>query len=450
MQQPNGLNDSERYLAQLCRGTFLSLWSFSNLYRQPGHELCDLLVACGDDIIIFSDKYCQYPNTGNAQLDWTRWFKRAVVKSAEQLWGAEKWLRRDAARVYTDSAGKMFLRVPIEISDKTRFHLVLVAHGSAEACRATYTGSGSLILDTQLKAIKDHIEPFTLGDLDITQTFVHILDDNALDIVLQKQDTITDFTHYLIKREQLLRSKKVVYAPGEEELLAYYLKCLNDKDEHDFVLPDTDAEGYGFEEGTWLAYESDPQRQRQIVADHISYFWDELIERFSFHTINDSQYYVTEGGYSDGEKTVRFLAQERRLSRRVLSESLIDMIRNTPKHLRRIRVMPALKDHLYYVMLLFPFDKKLYTDYDEYRTFRRVMLECTVFVTRLINADAEHVIGIAMESGMNPMASSEDLMYFDCSGWNEEIEKQAREDQLKLGILRAPTQIEVNIKEYPD
>jgi len=108
------------------------------------------------------------------------------------------------------------------------------------------------------------------------------------------------------------------------------------------------------------------------------------------------------------------------------------------------------KDHQYYVMLLFPFDEKMYADYDEYREFRRGMLECTVFVTRLINPDAEHVIGIAMESGVNPTASSEDLMYFDCSGWNDEIENQAREDQIQLGILRAPKRIEVNIKEYPD
>lgn len=449
--QQGGLNDSERYLANLCRNTFLSLWSFSNLFRQPGTELCDLLVTCGDDIIIFSDKFCQYPNTGNAQLDWSRWFHRAVAKSAKQLWGTEKWLRRDASRVYMDSACKTALRVPIQITENTRFHLVLVAHGSSEACLGTYSGSGSLIINTRLKNIQAHTEPFTLGDLDDSQTFIHILDDNALDIVLQKQDTIADFTHYLTKREQLLRSEKTIYSPGEEELLAYYLKCLNDQDEHDFVLPETDAEGYAFEEGIWLSYVNNEQRQRQMVADDISYFWDQLIERFSYHTIHDSQYYVSEGGYTDGEKAIRMLAQERRLSRRVLAESIIEMIQITPKHLRRIRIMPNLRDQVYYVVLLFPYDAKLYkSDYDFYRQFRQLQLECTVFVTRLMNPQAEHIIGIAMESGIEPTASSEDLMYFDCSGWNEEIEKQAREDQIQFGILRSPQKFEVNVKEYPD
>ncbi|MDB5137147.1 MAG: hypothetical protein JWP37_3750 [Mucilaginibacter sp.] len=449
--QQSGLNDSERYLAKLCRGTFLSLWSFSNLFRQPGHELCDLLVACGDDIVIFSDKFCQYPDTGNTTLDWSRWFRSAVSKSATQLWGAEKWLRRDASRVFTDSACKIPLRVPIEITENTRFHLVLVAHGSSEACRQTYTGSGSLIIDTRLKDIEAHTQPFTIGDLDNAQTFIHILDDNALDIVLQKQDTIADFTHYLTKREQLLRGVKIIYSPGEEELLAFYLRHLNDADEHDFALPETDADAYVFDEGTWTAFENDPQRQRQIAADNISYFWDHLIEKFSFHTINDSQYYVSEGGYSDGEKLIRILAQERRLSRRALAESLADMIATTPKDRRRIRVMSTLRDHLYYAVLLLPYNEKFYQyDYDLYRQYRRTLLEITVFITRLKYTDAEHVIGIAMESGIEPTASSEDLLYFDCSGWNDEIEKQAMKDQKEFGILQSPSYIEIDIKEFPE
>ncbi|MGN6640080.1 MAG: hypothetical protein ACTHJ8_14320 [Mucilaginibacter sp.] len=308
------------------------------------------------------------------------------------MWGAEKWLKRDASRVFVDSVGKTTLRVPLEITEKTRFHLVLVAHGSAEACSRVYHGTGSLIIDNRLKTITAHTEPFTLGDLDTSKTFVHVLDDNSLDILLQKQDTITHFTHYLTKRERLLRSAKTIYSPSEEELLAYYLKCLNDNDEHDFVLPDTDSEGYGFEEGSWQAYEADPQRHRQVEADKISYFWDHLIENFSFHTINDSQYHVSEGGYADGERAIRMLAQKRRLSRRALAESLQQMLFTTPKYLRRIRVMPTLREHIYYVMLLLPYHEEYKYNYDLYREHRRTMLEITVFVTRLMNTDAEHVL----------------------------------------------------------
>ncbi|MGN6640079.1 MAG: hypothetical protein ACTHJ8_14315 [Mucilaginibacter sp.] len=55
-----------------------------------------------------------------------------------------------------------------------------------------------------------------------------------------------------------------------------------------------------------------------------------------------------------------------------------------------------------------------------------------------------------MESGIEPTGSSEDLMYFDCSGWTEEIEIQTLKDQQQFGILLNPQRVEVNHKEYPD
>jgi hypothetical protein len=61
--------------------------------RGVGKELCDLLVVFEDTIIIFSDKDCVFPNTGDLNIDWPRWFKHAVLKSAKQVWGAERWIR---------------------------------------------------------------------------------------------------------------------------------------------------------------------------------------------------------------------------------------------------------------------------------------------------------------------------------------------------------------------
>lgn len=60
----SGATETERYLATVCDSTFLSLWSYPNLYTSEGRksgkgagkELCDLLVVFGKDIIIFSDK----------------------------------------------------------------------------------------------------------------------------------------------------------------------------------------------------------------------------------------------------------------------------------------------------------------------------------------------------------------------------------------------------------
>jgi len=150
MTHNTGLNDSERYLYSLCKRTFLSMWSYCNVFRQPGSELCDLLVVCGNDVIIFSDKFCAYPENGDASLNWSRWFKRAVIKSANQLWGAENWIKRSPERIFVDSKCKQELPSPIAIDRDTRFHLVLVAHGASQSCYDIFGGSGSLMINTSL------------------------------------------------------------------------------------------------------------------------------------------------------------------------------------------------------------------------------------------------------------------------------------------------------------
>ena len=48
----DGTTDSERYLTALARRSFLSLWSYPNLYRDDGgKEICDLLVVFENDIM---------------------------------------------------------------------------------------------------------------------------------------------------------------------------------------------------------------------------------------------------------------------------------------------------------------------------------------------------------------------------------------------------------------
>ena len=53
-----------------------------------GKEICDLLVVFDRHLFVFSDKYCAFPDTGDIALDWCRWYKRAIKKSADQVWGA--------------------------------------------------------------------------------------------------------------------------------------------------------------------------------------------------------------------------------------------------------------------------------------------------------------------------------------------------------------------------
>lgn len=93
-----GSTNSEIYLSRLCNETFLSLWSFPNIFRDQGRtsnnrkvvkgsgkEVCDILVVFENHVLIFSDKQCEFPNSGDVNLDWCRWYNRAVKRSAQQL-----------------------------------------------------------------------------------------------------------------------------------------------------------------------------------------------------------------------------------------------------------------------------------------------------------------------------------------------------------------------------
>ncbi len=96
-----GSTHSERYLASLCRRTFLSTWSYPNVYRAErrpdgsiqSKEVCDLLVVFQNDVLLFSDKDIIFAQSNDVHTDWVRWYRRGVKKSAAQLDGAERIVR---------------------------------------------------------------------------------------------------------------------------------------------------------------------------------------------------------------------------------------------------------------------------------------------------------------------------------------------------------------------
>ncbi len=270
-----GVTEAERYLNQLAEGSFLSLWSHPGLFNSQGKELSDLLVVCGNDVIIFSSKDCSYPNSGDEERDWSRWFKNAVKKSAEQLWGAERFVR-NGSKLFVDMACTKPFQLDFPDPDKANIFLVSVSHQSSKPCKELFGGSGSLMLNSDIQGFDAHTAPFTIGDLDIKKPFVHVLDDTSVDILMKNLDTVSDFTAYLMKREALIRSKVDVISAGEEEMLASYLRNVNEQEEHDFEIP-KDTNGVAYPEGIWDEFQKNPQRKAQKEEDRISYSWDSLM-----------------------------------------------------------------------------------------------------------------------------------------------------------------------------
>ena len=463
LQRTDGITPAERYLKRLCDRSFLSLWSYPGVYRDQGHggkggdgkEVCDLLVVFQNHVIIFSDKDCAFPETGNLELDWSRWYKRAVQKSAEQIWGAERWIKTFPGRLFLDRAcTKPF---PLDLPDPAtaKFHRILVAHDAARRCREELGGSGSLMIAPDIVGPAHttggggDVKPFMIGQVDSARGYVHVFDDTSLDIVMSTLDTVSDFVEYLTKKERFILSGRLGFAAGEEELLAFYLRDLNDSGEHDFVVP-SHITSVTIVEGLWEEFTRSPERLAQLAANEVSYSWDRLIEAFSIHVLAGTQYYTTHPGYenlSNQEKIFRFLAREPRTRRRLLVRGFLKAIRDTPKTMRFTRVMmPSKPGDPYYVFLLLPHLPSV--TYEEYREGRLKFLEACCMVAKLKFPEAKDIVGIATESGRG-VKGTEDILYYDARVWTEGDAAEARSLQRDLNLLTEVTKVEGTEKEYP-
>lgn len=61
------------------------------------------------------------------------------------------------------------------------------------------------------------------------------------------------------------------------------------------------------EEGFWEGFASSPERRAQIEADKISFVWDELIEKFSFHAMTGVQHLISGVPLDDHTVVFRFM-----------------------------------------------------------------------------------------------------------------------------------------------
>ena len=119
-------NEAEELVYQICRHSFLSLWSYMNPRKKPeGKELCDVLVVCEPDVIIFSVKQIKLANSSKPRIDAERWRRRAIDESCKQIYGAERVLRQSTHVVKHNNN----LGVLLPNASDLRIHRIAVALG---------------------------------------------------------------------------------------------------------------------------------------------------------------------------------------------------------------------------------------------------------------------------------------------------------------------------------
>ncbi len=442
IKKSGGTTESEKYLARLCQKSFLSLWSYPNLYTDEGRknnkgggkELCDLLVVFGDHVIIFSDKDIDFKNTGNLQVDWRRWAKRAILNSARQVYGAEKWIKEKSDRIFLDKL--CVNRFPLKFPDlsKAKFHRIIVAINATKRFQSYVGGRGTLIIRPDIIGSEHLTESFQIGQIDPLKGYIHIFDDISLDIIFKELDTVSDLVQYLSRKEKYILSGQLKTAAGEEELLAYYLSKLDANDRHDFPINPEVADILA--DGLWDHFQQLPQYINGKEEDKISYLWDSLIEYFSGHMIRGTLEFLSEGKLDDNALALRIMAQESRLSRRILSTGFREKLESTPpnKSSARAHFSPQFPD-VGYIFLLYSKPQNIdIADYVEHRKSRMALLSAYCKSFKAKHPELNIIVGIAMEP-KGTGGGSEDLLYLDTTGWSDDTLQKAKQMRQEIGLL---------------
>lgn len=113
------MNRAEELVYNICRRSFLSLWSYANPKgKDSGKELCDVLVVFDPYVVIISVKEIALAESDDPSTDWRRWRRHAIEESAKQIYGAERWLKSAAQVIKSDGTRGL----PLPAKENRRIH----------------------------------------------------------------------------------------------------------------------------------------------------------------------------------------------------------------------------------------------------------------------------------------------------------------------------------------
>ena len=479
VDRSGGSTPSERKLAELADKTFLDLWSYSNLYNDKkqhakgdGQELCDLLVVCGDDVLVFSDKSGGWPQLPDVKIAWVRWCRKNIEKSVAQVNGAVRWLREFPSRVFLDKACATPLPISLPPSDRARYHGIVIATGASGAIQRQFNDESRTFFVIPALKGQAHYDPaapdfcpMAFGDLNPGKTFVHVFNGEAIDRILGELNTVTDFVEYLIKREALIRSEVLIVAPGEEDLLAHYMQTIDKHGRHDFLGSHARKVKKGFRiglaGGDWDHYHARPEYFAKREADRVSYVWDRLIQVFTKEVLAGTQVTILETPPSVrlAEQALRIMALEPRVNRRLLGASIQQAIKaaQQPGHDRYARVMlpgpnAATPTAAYVVMLLAFLPEQMDNSYHRYREMRGIFLQlyCDAVLADYPAIQMVVGIGLDLKTLTSARGGSEDLIAVARHEQSEDERAKLRKAREEFQILtKGSLRVTATAYEFP-
>ncbi len=397
----SAVNASEAFVHELCRRTFLSLWSVENpVGRKAGTELADALVVFGTDIIVVSVKEKLIKQTENDEVDAARWYRAAIEGSVNQLRGAGRALA-SMSEVRRRDNPEVVLQLPAVA--QRRVHFVAVALGGDDRVAAAP-------------------EQHDFG-------FVHVFDRETVATLMGELDTVADFVAYLRAKEAFLARASVVLEGGEYDLLAMYLR-------EGRKFPG-DIDMIVVADGLWRHALGDTTFQRRKQADEVSHAWDSLIEEFAGHLIGGTL--LGNAPQDITQLGLRYMARENRFHRRFVGGSFVDFMRKAAagETMSRSTASPSGVVYLFAVCPRgFPTDARALLLRDR----------CSILLERHPEADA--VVGIITEKPDGDWRHSFGMMVYE-NPITDEVRGYAAE-ACAAGALKKQVPTGVHLKEWPD
>lgn len=390
---------AEDLVYKICKNSFLSMWSYSSPLGKKNKELCDVLVVCGNHIIIFSVKDIKFKTEGEYKLNQDRWYKNAVEDSSKQIYGAERWLNN--ANNVIKSNRKTGIKLPGK--EERIIHRVAVAFGGLKKAYIKY------------------------GDLG--KGFIHVFDEISIDSLLSELDTIKDFTNYLGDKEKFLNRDISLMHQGEEDLLALYLQNNRSFPENPNLII--------LEEGLWNKFKELDEYKYKEKHNTNSYVWDNLIETISKDILGGSLEF--EHPLNEAESAVRVMALEDRFSRRILGREFGVFMDLAAKEEVRARMLKSYSN-IVYVFLAPP------KSTDRKSRGRELKLRC--LIARGMNQECTTVIGIATERYDGLPGFSLDLIQLYIEEWDNSLQEQMGKIQKDLGYFSSPRLSKIDEQEF--
>lgn len=466
-KRSEGLTPSERMLAGLCDDSFLKLWTYPNLYKKRGKELIDVLVIFGDDVVLFSDKSCGYTNSGDPEVDWKRWYKKSIAKSAHQIDQAERWIRAYPGEIFLDASCTEPLPISLPAPNRMRVHRVCVALGALDRAE-TETGRRSL---TVKPAASDGEEAFTVGKIDRARGWVHVIDEDTLPVLLKELSTTPDFIHYLDSKTQLFDEGRFTYAEAETDILAYYLwngrtfpfrtplvslawSLLQAAFRCDGSLRKSFlwnwrqfppvATRVRLEPDLWGKVETSPTFLAGHRENEISTFWDGLIEYITGHYLDETLEFGNDMEMSDYERLVRLMAGETRFFRRVLTKAILERADRAGENAIST-LLPSSQPDVNYVLYIGRGDQG--GDHNAYRKARAEELKARCIAAKAVKPELRWIVGLALDA-RGVVGSSENFLLMDTAEWTPTMVQAAEQLRQELGFFIPGRAVPNHIDEH--